>query len=171
MVSYNVENISKKPKKDKKSGFWNGRAGGFFGRSGMGSLELIAYFWSLNNLAVVKIWNFDFGHLSHPPTNWDKIPTLTENFFWRLPLKIFSKMTIIRMRDNDLGPGQESQTIPAGLKGISWEARARLKPWWKDDDTKGKYIMSDLGSHDPSIWEAVDCKRSRIGRKVRGYLS
>ena len=27
-----------------------------------------------------------------------------------------------------LGPGHESQTIPVGLKGTFWEARARLRP-------------------------------------------
>ena len=34
----------------------------------MGSLELLPYFWSLNTIPVVKIWNFDFGGLSHLPT-------------------------------------------------------------------------------------------------------
>ena len=33
----------------------------------MGSLELLSYFWSLNTIPVVKIWNFDFGHLTYPP--------------------------------------------------------------------------------------------------------
>ena len=34
---------------------------------GMASLELLPIFWLLNTIPVVKIWNFDFGHLSHPP--------------------------------------------------------------------------------------------------------
>ena len=39
----------------------------------MASLELLPYFWSLNTIPVVKIWNFDFGHLSHPSTKrWKK---------------------------------------------------------------------------------------------------
>ena len=33
----------------------------------MGSWELLSYFWSLNTIPVVKIENFDFGGLSHPP--------------------------------------------------------------------------------------------------------
>ena len=37
----------------------------------MGSLELLSYFWSLNTILVVKIRNFDFGHLRYDP-NIDK---------------------------------------------------------------------------------------------------
>ena len=44
--------------------------GFFFGRLGMGSLELLPYFCSLNTIPVVKILNFDYGHLSHPPYSW-----------------------------------------------------------------------------------------------------
>ena len=33
----------------------------------MGSLELLSYFGSLNTIPVVKIQNFDFGHLRYPP--------------------------------------------------------------------------------------------------------
>ena len=44
-----------------------GLAGGFFGRSDMGSLELLSYFWSLNTVLLVKIANFDFGGLTYPP--------------------------------------------------------------------------------------------------------
>ena len=51
-----------------KSRFSNGRAGFFFGRSGMGSLESLPYFCSLNTIPVVEILNFDFGALSHPPS-------------------------------------------------------------------------------------------------------
>ena len=36
----------------------------------MASLELLPYFWSLNTIPVVKILNFDYGHLSHPPYSW-----------------------------------------------------------------------------------------------------
>ena len=43
----------------------------------MGSLELLSYFWSLNTIWVVKIENFDFGGLSHPPTI-----SLLFNLFW-----------------------------------------------------------------------------------------
>ena len=34
----------------------------------MGSLVLLSYFWSLNTIPVVKIWHFDLGGLSPPPS-------------------------------------------------------------------------------------------------------
>ena len=37
----------------------------------MGSLELLSYFWLLNTIWVVKIGNFDFDGLSHPPSSGD----------------------------------------------------------------------------------------------------
>ena len=37
----------------------------------MGSLELLSYFWSLNTIPVVKIQNFDLGHLTYPPNKDD----------------------------------------------------------------------------------------------------
>ena len=37
----------------------------------MGSLELLSYFGSLNTIPVVKIQNFDLGHLTYPPNKDD----------------------------------------------------------------------------------------------------
>ena len=39
----------------------------------MRSLELLSFFWSLTIILVVKIWNFDFGHLRYP------LPSVIEN--------------------------------------------------------------------------------------------